>query len=309
MSPELPTENGPLRPGRLAQLACVLEVLAPKPGNVHRNLDLPDLHLFDFLASALAIEEPLDRASVDGVGAAVEGAIESTRRLVSTNTNLGIVLLLAPLAAVPEGVDLREGVASVLSATTVDDARSVYRAIRRAQPGGMGSVPEQDLADEPTLPLRDVMALAADRDLVARQYTNGFREVFDDAQPALRRSLALGHRLESAIIGAHLTLLSRHPDSLIVRKAGNAAAEDVSRRARELLDAGWPDAPDSAARLEAFDRWLRDPCRRLNPGTTADLVTASLYASLRDGTIPLPHPSQMPFHPRLAQVAIRIDLM
>ena len=86
---------------------------ARKPGNVHRFADLPGLHFVDFLLSAAAIADPLDRAVSEGVGAAVLGAVEATRRLVSTNTNLGIVLLLAPLAAVPEGVDLaarrREG--------------------------------------------------------------------------------------------------------------------------------------------------------------------------------------------------------
>ncbi len=112
---------------------------------------------------------------------AVERAIEATRQVVATNTNLGMVLLLAPLAAVPHGTSLESGVEAVLDATTVADARAVYRAIRLAQPGGMGSVPEQDIAEEPTLPLRAVMAMAADRDLVARQYANGFREVFGDA--------------------------------------------------------------------------------------------------------------------------------
>ena len=123
---------------------------------------------------------------------AVERAIEATRQVVATNTNLGMVLLLAPLAAVPFGIDLRTGVEDVLVATTVADSSAVYRAIRLAQPGGMGSVAEQDIAEEPTLPLRAVMALAADRDLVARQYADGFREVFDGALPALRKVLHAG---------------------------------------------------------------------------------------------------------------------
>ena len=91
-----------LSPGQLAQAACLLEVTARKPGNVHRYADLPGLHFVDFLLSAMAIAEPLDRAATAGVGRAVLAAIEATRRVVSTNTNLGIVLLLAPLAAVPE---------------------------------------------------------------------------------------------------------------------------------------------------------------------------------------------------------------
>jgi triphosphoribosyl-dephospho-CoA synthase len=275
-------------PGRLAQLACILEVMAPKPGNVQRLRDLPDLRFTDFLLSAMAIATPLDRAAAEGVGRSIEDAIEATRQVVATNTNLGMVLLLAPLAAVPEGVSLAEGVESVLQATTVADARAVYRAIRRAQPGGLGSVDDQDVAVEPTISLRDVMTLAADRDVVARQYVNGFREVLTDALPALVDSLAAGHSLDTAIVASHLNVLALHPDSLIVRKAGIDRALEVSRRAAEILSAGWPDRPEAVLLCAAFDDWLRDPSRRLNPGTTADLVTAALYAALRDGTIQLP---------------------
>ena len=140
----------------------------------------PACTFVDFLVSAAAIADPLDRAVSEGVGAAVLGALEATRRVVSTNTNLGMVLLLAPLAAVPEGVDLAEGVERVLAETTVADACLVYRAIRLAQPGGMGEVPDQDLGSEPTMALRAAMALAAERDSIALQYTNGFREVLGE---------------------------------------------------------------------------------------------------------------------------------
>ncbi len=94
--------------------------------------------------------------------------------------------LLAPLAAVADGVGLEEGIETVLEATTVDDSLAIYRAIRLAQPGGMGDVADQDLASEPTMRLRDIMRLAADRDLIARQYANGFQEVLGEALSSLR---------------------------------------------------------------------------------------------------------------------------
>ncbi len=99
-------------------------------------------------------------------------AIRATRRVVATNTNLGIVLLLAPLAAVPRDNRCAQGIPAVLDALTVEDARDVFAAIRLASPGGLGQAAEQDVADEPSLPLRQIMALAADRDLVARQYAD-----------------------------------------------------------------------------------------------------------------------------------------
>jgi triphosphoribosyl-dephospho-CoA synthase len=275
-------------PGRLAQAACLLEVAARKPGNVHRRADLPDLHIVDFLLSAAAIAEPLDRAATVGVGRAVLDAIVATRQVVSTNTNLGIVLLLAPLAAVPRGVDISEGVETILAATTVDDARLVFRAIRLAQPGGLGEVADHDVSREPTLSLRTIMSMAVERDLIARQYANGFREVFGNALPALRESLLAELPLETAIVSCYLRVLAQHPDSLIARKHGRAVAQDVSRRAAELVDARWPASEQARAQFEAFDSWLRHPARRFNPGTTADLVTAALFAALSDGTIDMP---------------------
>jgi triphosphoribosyl-dephospho-CoA synthase len=238
--------------------------------------------------SAMAIAEPLDRAAAEGVGSAVLGAIEATRRVVSTNTNLGIVLLLAPLGAVPGTVDLADGIEEVLANTTIDDARKVYRAIRLAEPGGLGEVADEDIAREPTITLTAVMRMAAERDSIARQYANGFREVLGEALPTLREMLLGGAPLEIAIIACYLRTLARHPDSLISRKYGLARAREVSHRAAELVDVGWPDCENASLRLESFDSWLRQPDNRLNPGTTADLVTAALYAALRDGTISCP---------------------
>jgi triphosphoribosyl-dephospho-CoA synthase len=272
-----------LSPGRLAEIACLLEVTARKPGNVHRFADLPGLQFNDFLLSAAAIAEPLDRAATMGIGRAVYDAIEATRMLVNTNTNLGIVLLLAPLAAVPIDVDLRHGIEAVLAATTVEDARWVYRAIRLAQPGGLGDVPDQDVKDEPAVALRDAMVLAAARDMIARQYADGYHAVFDEALPAIERILTAGWPLETAIIAGYLQVLARHPDSLIVRKHGLEAARSASGTAAGLLEAGWPGSIHVNQAFDDFDRNLRQ--RRINPGTSADLVTAALFAGLRDGTI------------------------
>ncbi len=138
------------------------------------------------------------------VGITVLEAVRATRRVVRTNTNLGIVLLLTPLAAVPAEEELRGGVERVLAGLDVEDSRLVYEAIRLAAPGGLGRASEQDVYTEPTQTLRQVMALAADRDLVARQYANGFAEVFDDGVPSLSAGLQSTGSLEGAILFAHL---------------------------------------------------------------------------------------------------------
>ncbi len=276
--------------GLLAQAACIWEATARKPGNVHRHADFDDVGYVDFLMSAAALQEAMTCAPLLGVGRTVRDAVRDTRRVVRSNTNLGMILLLAPLAAAADAecLSLRDAVGELLTRLDVEDARFVYEAIRLANPSVLGKVSDQDVAAEPTLPLREVMALAADRDLVARQYANGFREVFDDGIPALTRGLEVTGCLEGAIIFCHLSLMARHPDSLIARKRGPAEAEEASRRARAVLDSGWPREPAALQLVQEFDGWLRAVGRGRNPGTTADLVTAVLFVALREQILSLP---------------------
>jgi triphosphoribosyl-dephospho-CoA synthase len=287
----IPTLNV-LPAGQLALVACLLEVSARKPGNIHRFRDFDDAHYVDFLLSASALVEPMNEARERGVGWAVLAAVEATRAVVATNTNLGMILLFAPLAAVAEQHDLRTGVHRILRDLTVDDARLVYRAIRLARPGRLGRAASQDVDSEPTVTLLEAMRLAADRDLVARQYASDFTEVFDEALPCIKASLTLGQSWETAIIAAHLNLMAKHPDTLIARKLGPREAEEAARRAAAVLADGWPELEVGREQFAALDAWLRAANHHArNPGTTADLVAAALFAALRDGTIALPKPS------------------
>jgi triphosphoribosyl-dephospho-CoA synthase len=274
--------------GLCAQLACIWEATARKPGNVHRYCDFDDASYIDFLASAAAVAPILDTAPQRRVGETIWQAVQATRQVTATNTNLGIVLLLAPLAAVPPSEPLRAGLLRVLETLDVEDARAVYRAIRLAAPGGLGEAPEQDVRAEPTQTLRAAMGLGAERDLIARQYVNGFHEVFTVGVPALQGGLERTEALESAIVACHLTWMAAFPDSLIARKRGLAEAAEAGRRARQVLDAGWPHTPAGRAALGDLDVWLRAEGHARNPGTTADLVAACLFVALREDTIQLP---------------------
>jgi len=278
--------------GLCAQLACIWEATAAKPGNVHRYCDFADVTYLDFLQSAAAIAPVLTKARRQPVGQTILEGVRATRRVVSTNTNLGVLLLLAPLAAVHEDLDLRAGLEPVLADLDAEDSRAVYRAIRLAEPGGLARVSEQDISVEPSLPLRQIMALSAKRDLIARQYANNFHEVFTSGVPALVLGLGETASVEGAIIACHLHLLATHPDSLIARKCGRAEAEESSRRARRVLEYGWPTIAAGRVALADLDAWLRAEGNSRNPGTTADLVAACLFVALREGRIavPLQHP-------------------
>jgi triphosphoribosyl-dephospho-CoA synthase len=274
--------------GLCAQLACIWEATARKPGNVHRYQDFEDVTYLDFLTSAVAIAPILDQALGKRIGETVLRCVEATREVVATNTNLGIILLLAPLAAVPEGHDLRTAVQQLLADLDIRDSHLVFAAIRLSKAGGLGNAVEEDVRGEPTLPLRQIMALAADRDMIARQYASGFREIFDDGMPALLSGLEETRCMEGAIIHNFLRLMAKHPDTLVARKRNQLDADSASRWAQKVLDEGWPHSKNSWESLEAFDAWLRAEGHSRNPGTTADLVTACLFVALREGTISLP---------------------
>jgi triphosphoribosyl-dephospho-CoA synthase len=267
------------------QLACLLEVSAPKPGNVSPEHHFHDTRYEDFLASAVAIGPALADAGRQPVGRVIRRALEDTLRWTRSNTNLGIVLLLAPLAraALSEGGTLRERLSRILTETTVDDAADVYVAIRRARPGGLGESAAEDVAGAPTVALRDAMALAAERDAIAREYVTDFALTFETGVPALLAARRAGLAWTDAAVEVYLTLLETTADTHIARKLGPAEAAAVSRRAREVRAAGGTQSAAGRKALAALDAELRDPRNRRNPGTTADLTCAALFVVILEG--------------------------
>jgi len=269
-----------------AQLACLLEVSAPKPGNVSPFASFRDATYEDFLASAAAIGPALLMAGERSLGTTIRAGVEATARWAPSNTNLGLVLLLAPLARAalrPGDKPLRAQVTATLAATTVADARDVYVAIRSVAPGGLGRASEQDVAGTPTATLRDAMALARGRDAIAREYATDFETTFEIGAPGLRRALSDALAWREAVVEVYLTLLAASPDTLIVRKLGTDAGVRVQRRARAVLGAGGVRTMAGRDATAALDRELRDEANTLNPGATADLTGAAIYVVLLEG--------------------------
>jgi triphosphoribosyl-dephospho-CoA synthase len=271
---------GPDAVAGAAQLACVLEASAEKPGNITPSHDFDDTTYEDMLRSGIALGPELGRAGKRGVGETVLAAVRASRDAAGANTNLGIALLLAPLARAalsPSRGPLRERLGDVLRALTVDDARDAYAAIRLAGAGGLDEPVEHDVRDEPAIALREAMAAAADRDSVAAEYASGFALTFELGLPALAGALDAGLGPRPATVELFLTLLAAVPDTLIARKRGREAAEQVSAGAARVL-AGQET-------VEAFDASLREEGNALNPGTTADLLTSVLFVALLEGLL------------------------
>jgi triphosphoribosyl-dephospho-CoA synthase len=269
---------------RAAQLACVLEASAEKPGNVTPSHDFDDTSYEDMLRSGIALGLELGGAGERGVGATVLVAVRASRDAAGANTNLGIALLLAPLArAALLGGPLRERLGHVLGALTVDDARDAYAAIRLAGAGGLDEPVEHDVRNEPRVTLREAMAAAAQRDTIGGEYVTDYSVTFECGLPAFADALGDGLRPRDAIVELALRLLAAVPDTLIARKRGADAAGRVAAGARQVLAAGGVRSARGRTALTAFDVSLRQDRNALNPGTTADVVTAVLFVGLLEG--------------------------
>ena len=261
--------------------SCLAELAALKPGNVHRFADDKRMSVADFERSAAAAAPAMGRAGLS-VGKRILGAVEATRNAVGQNTNLGIILLAAPLASAAldrEGGDLRARVGDVLDALTVQDARDTYEAIRIAQPGGLGEAPSHDVAAEPRVTLLEAMRAAEARDRIAWNYTHGLSDIFGLGLVWLKQAHERWGNSPFAVTRVYLGFLAHLSDTLIERKFGTDVAACLLEEARPLeaglLECALPE--DMTAPLMAFDRALKE--RGLNPGTSADLTVATIFAA------------------------------
>lgn len=259
--------------------ACEVELQAPKPGNVSQESPGHDMCADDFLASAAASAPALIAPDL-GLGERIYKAIAATREKVACNTNLGIVLLCAPLLHAmrsgPPTRGLRDRLRAVLRDADVQDTAGIYRAIRLAAPGGLGHSDVHDVSREPGVPVLTAMQAAAHRDRIALQYSNSYGDVFDYAVPRLLEYRARWRSDAWAAVAVFLGLLRRFPDSHIVRKYGEARAREVSARAArleaELSQCRQPQ--EITQRLREVDAEFKSA--GINPGTTADLTVATL---------------------------------
>jgi triphosphoribosyl-dephospho-CoA synthase len=276
-----------LTPDETAELflaACRAELAALKPGNVHVHSAGHGMEVGQFEASAVAAA-PLIAAAGLNVGARILRSVEASLAAAGCNTNLGILLLAAPLAAAAQWEEtgqLRARLTRVLARLDAQDTADVYAAIRSANPGGLGAAPVEDVSGPPTLGLLAAMALAADRDRIAHAYVTNFAEIFEFGLPTLDRARRSARDSALMVTTLHMAYLAELPDSHIARKFGNAVAEQVRKEASGHKHLWHPAAQASSfAELLAFDGDLKR--RNLNPGTTADFVVGTLFAaSIRD---------------------------
>ena len=263
-----------------ARMALLMEAAAEKPGNVTPTRGFDDMTFASFVISSLMVGQAIGRTAGKTVGAVIHAAVADSVKAAGANTHLGSILLLAPLARTyaKHGSLARGNVAKVLDALTVKDAQLAYRAIRSAGAGGLGRVPSQDVKKAPTVTLLEAMRLAAERDWIAHEYANGFSITLGVGAPELAANIAGGLPVTEAVVQTFLTLMSRYPDSLIARKNGMAMAREAALEAERILKLGGMFSGRGRRGVYDFDQALRIDSNMLNPGTTADLTAAALFA-------------------------------
>ncbi len=281
---------------KIAQIASALEVSGyPKPGNVHRTRDFEDMEFEDFIISGIVIGDTIEEATskVDKnnlqnarLGKYILDAVKETDKWIANNTNLGIVMMITPIAcgaAISDDFSqVRQNMSALMKATTVEDAVDLYDAINIADAGGMGDQDEYDVASENAKEelrankqtMFDVLEISAPWDRLANEMTTGMSVVFELGYPTYY-DLRKTKKYSDACVLTFLTILSEVPDTLISRKYGDKKASEVSTQAKELLE--FRDDDDFADKLKEFDDYLY--ANKLNPGTTADLVAASIFVS------------------------------
>lgn len=262
--------------------ACIQDIRAFKPGNVSIGFPMHDMDANDFIRSAHAIAAPITESGAS-IGQRIEFSIQATQRVVSCNTNLGIVLLFAPILCALERLGenitsetLQQALHAVLADSTLEDAKACYRAIRQAAPGGLGHSKDQDVQAEPSLNLLEVMRLAANWDQIGQEYVQDYAGVLSQGVAMLMQSKDQGEAELWAMTRCYLHFVAQYPDSHVSRRHGLQVAQTIQDEALDLLKQ-WENCCDASIiwphLLEIHERWRQN---KINPGTSADLVVTSI---------------------------------
>ncbi|HIQ39033.1 MAG TPA: hypothetical protein EYH53_03390 [Methanothermococcus okinawensis] len=275
-----------------SQIACSLEVSSFKPGNVHRYRDFSDIKYHHFLTSGIAFGDVIYKAAQDNgnIGRYIKMAVIQSRKWSPSNANLGIIMLHVPIAMGAGNIDnfdsdrLKEEMIYLSRNTTVEDSLNVYDAINIAMPNlnppkrgpDVKSGEAKQRLIEENLTLYEVFKISSEWDNISKEWCEGFKISFEGYE-LLKYYYREDRDINWAVTKTYIHLLSKYPDTLIARKNNLEVSREVSRIAKKIKENGFKKED-----IEKFDTYLSKDGNRLNPGTTADIVAASLMIFLLD---------------------------
>jgi triphosphoribosyl-dephospho-CoA synthase len=265
--------------------ACICDVEAFKPGNVSVYNAGHDMEVDDFLLSAEVSAEPITNPEYS-LGEKIYYSVKATRDAVGCNTNLGILLLCAPVIQaaqqLQEKQSLRDTLPQVLENTSVKDADWVFKAITLANPGGLGVPESQNVNERPDVTLFQAMEIAQNKDRIAKQYVTNYKDIFNFSILRYNDGLNRFGNQEWAAVFVFTGLLSKFPDSHIERKYGNEHSGWVLKKIIAVDDAllNTQNPEQLIPMLHEVDREFK--AKGINPGTTADLTVATVFVVMME---------------------------
>ena len=272
--------------GQRVQWAIETECSAIKAGNVHPYASFRDLSHQHFVIAANSIGQAMDLNIGQSVGQLVLRSVQAMMDAVGTNTSLGTILLMAPLAVATHRMansrdgtkSFQESVKVVLASLKAEDSSDIYEAIRIAKPGGLGNTDSMDVHQSAPKNILEAMRIAAAWDDIALQYISDFELVFA-ISPRIEYQHSVGLTVLDAIRYVQIEVMAERVDSLIARKQGISIAKEVQTQAIQVIESGSFGSEEYLAAWHRFDHYLRDDEHRGNPGTIADLIAAGLYTA------------------------------
>ncbi len=299
---------------RCLNLASLLELSGwPKPGNIHRTQNFESTRFEHFLAAIAAIQPNFrdfcervyndykkseENYSFVNLGTFFKEAAEEMMKWQSGgNVILGHILILAPIAAAAaiclklNGTtfsNFKAILEKVINNASVQDTINLYEAIRISNPGGLGTVEKYDINDENSfkqiqldeISLKKIFELSKEYDLISNEYSTGFNIILNEGLPFYLEEFNQTKDINITTVNTFLKILSAHPDSLVIRKAGKEAAAELLKKAQEILDQGGISTNEGLNLINALDTQLQKEQGIMNPGTTADLIAGIIFCAL-----------------------------
>lgn len=299
---------------RCITLSSLLEISGwPKPGNVHRTKDFIDTRFEHFIAGVVAIQpvfydfckkiyqtESNESQSYEFVNLG-ELFYNASKSMMDWqhggNVILGHILILAPLVAAAT-ICIKEDKKSyndfiyylnnVIDDATVEDTILLYKAINLCNPGGLGHRVKYDIRNKQSInelqtdriTLRKIFDISKDYDLISQEYSTGFKITLRIGLPYFRENFKIYHDINIATVNTFLKLLSEYEDTLIIRKSGRNAARRVKELATDIILKNGIATKKGIKIVREFDEYLQNEKGKLNPGTTADILTGIIFCAL-----------------------------
>ena len=267
------------------KFVCDTEIKSLKPGNVHKYSKGHGMNIKDFLKSSLIISKCLTKNNLD-LGKKILVSVNEIQNKIKKNTNLGIILMLSPIATIvqKEGViskeELLKKIKSLIKKQNIKNSIPIFKAISLTSPGGLGFSKKYDVNEPSNTNLYKAMEFAKEKDLIARQYCNGFKDIYKIGIPAYKIFYNKWGKVDWALTGVYLTFLKKFNDSHIVRNKGNKIATSIKKEAKKyyFFLKNNKSLTKIKKKLLVFDKKLKS--KRINPGTTADLTVATLLLEI-----------------------------